>query len=214
MGETTVPAAGRLRSPVYDVLLRPRRSLVRSTALSVACSAVPLAVALVWVSLPVRWWALVATLVVVLGVLVSALFVRLGQAYLGIDAGSVALHAVLTPSRRIDRARVDRLVVATTYGASADRTARELMAFDAEGRHLFRVRSDVWGEPAIDRVLETLDVPVDHERRPVHVRELARRWPASRTWYERRAGVLVVALATVCVVAGLLAVETVGLLAR
>lgn len=214
MGEATVPAAGRLRTPVFDVVLRPRRSLVRSTALSVLCSAVPLAVALVWVSLPVRWWTLVASLVVVLAVLVGVLFVRLGQAFLGIDADAVVINAVLSPSRRIARARVHRVVVAPVYGASPDRATRELLAFDAGDGHLFRMRGDVWGEPALDRVVEALDVPVEHERRPVHVREAARRWPSSRTWYERRAGVLLVGAAAACVVAGLLAVETVGLLAR
>ncbi len=214
MGEATVPAAGRLRTPVYDVVLRPRRSLVRSTVLSIVCSAVPLAVALVWVSLPERWWALVAGLVVALAVLVGALFVRLGQAFLGIDDDVVVLHAVLSPNRRIARERVHRLVVAPTYGASTERTARELLAFDASGAHLFRLRGDVWGDRALDRVVEALDVPVEHERRPVHVREVARRWPASRTWYERRGGVLLVGVAAVCIVAGLLAVETVGLLTR
>ncbi|PZF58898.1 hypothetical protein DEJ23_03730 [Curtobacterium sp. MCSS17_008] len=214
MGEATMPAAGRLRTPVFDVLLRPRRSLVRSTVLSVVFSAVPLAVALVWVSLPVRWWPLVASLVVVLAVLVGVLFVRLGQAFLGIDSDSVVLNAVLTPNRRIARDRVQRIVVAPTYGASADRTTRELLAFDADGVHLFRMGADVWGDAALDRVLETLDVPVEHERRPVDVREATRRWPGSRTWYERRAGVLAIGAVAVCIVAGLVAVETVGALTR
>ncbi|WIE74738.1 hypothetical protein [Curtobacterium sp. MCSS17_007] len=214
MGEATMPAARRLRTPVFDVFLRPRRSLVRSTVLSVVCSAVPLAVALVWVSLPVRWWTLVASLVVVAAVLVGVLFVRLGQAFLGIDADSVVLNAVLTPNRRIARERVRRIVVAPTYGTSPDRTTRELLAFDADGTHLFRMRADVWGDAALDRVLDTLDVPVEHERRPVHVREASRRWPGSRTWYERRSGVLAVVAAAVCIVVGLVAVETVDLLTR
>ncbi|MET3636895.1 hypothetical protein [Curtobacterium oceanosedimentum] len=214
MGEATVSAAGRLRTPVYDVVLRPRRSLVRSTVLSVVCSAVPLAVALVWVSLPERWWALVAGLVVALAVALGVLFVRLGQAFLGIDADVVVLNAVLSPDRRVARARIDRLVIAPTYATSPDRTARELLAFDADGAHLFRLRGDVWGDGALDRVVEVLGVPVEHERRPVHVREVARRWPTSRTWYERRGGVLLVAVAAACIVAGLLAVETVGLLTR
>ena len=213
MGEAMAPA-GRLRTPAYDVVLRPRRSLVRSTVLSVVCSAVPLAVALVWVSLPERWWGLVAGLVVALAVLVGVLFVRLGQAFLGIDAQAVALNAVLTPNRRVARHRVHRIVVAPTYGSSADRTTRELLAFDADGAHLFRLRGDVWGDAALDRVVEALDVPVEHERRPVHAREVTRRWPASRTWYERRGGVLVIGAVAVCVVAGLLTVETVGLLTR
>lgn len=213
MGDATVPATGRLRAPVFDVVLRPRRSLVRSTVLSVVFSAVPLAVALVWVSLPMRWWALVATVVVVAAVLVGVLFVRLGAAFLGIDARSVVVHGVVTPNRRIDRDRVHRAVLATVYDASPDRTSRQLLVLDADDTVLLRMRGAVWGEEALDRVLTALDVQVEEDRRPVHVRDVARRWPSSRAWYERRAGVLVAGVAAACVVVGLLAVETAGLLA-
>ena len=60
---------GRRRA--YELVVRPRSSLVRSTALSIVFSAVPLVVALVWVALPLRLWALVATAVVVLAVVVG-----------------------------------------------------------------------------------------------------------------------------------------------
>ncbi|WIA99101.1 hypothetical protein [Curtobacterium sp. MCBA15_012] len=213
MGDTTVPVTGRLRAPTFDVLLRPRRSLVRSTVLSIVFSAVPLAVALVWVSLPVRWWALVATLVVVLAVVVGVLFVRLRSAFLGIAADAVVLNGVVSANRRIARDRVDHVVVASTHGSPPDRTVRELLAFDVTGRHLFRMRADVWGDAALDRVVDELDVRVDREPRVVPPAEIARRWPTSRAWYERRSGALVAALAAVVLVVGLLAVETVRLLA-
>ena len=74
MGETTVPAAVPVRLSVFDTVLRPRRSLVRSTALSIAFSAVPLAVALVWVSFPFRTWAVFAGIVVAMAAAVGVVF--------------------------------------------------------------------------------------------------------------------------------------------
>ncbi|GGL66850.1 hypothetical protein GCM10009706_01680 [Curtobacterium citreum] len=214
MGDATVPATGRLRAPVFDTVLRPRRALVRSTALSVVCSAVPLVVALVWVTLPMRWWSLVAGFVVLLAVLAGVLFVRLGSAFLGIDEDDVVLHGVVTANRRIPRARVHHLVLVTTQHGTADRPVRTLLAFDADDEHLFRMRGDVWGDAALERVVDVLDVQVDREGRVLPAREVARRWPSSRAWYERRAGVAVAGGAAAALVVGVLAVETIGLLAR
>ncbi|MBT2502933.1 hypothetical protein [Curtobacterium sp. ISL-83] len=211
MGDTTAAAATRPRTDVFDVLIRPRRSLVRSTALSIVFSAVPLAVALLWVSFPFRLWALVAAVVLALAVVVGIAFVRLGTAYIGIDSRGVVIHGVVTTNQRVPRERVHHLVLATTFGHSADRTTRELVAFDADGAHLFRMRADVWGDAGIDRVAEALGVQVTEEPRPIAWRVFAKRYPTSRAWYEYTSAFLVVGSVAVLVVVGLLAVETAGL---
>ncbi|ROP64215.1 hypothetical protein [Curtobacterium sp. PhB115] len=212
MGDLTVPAAPHLRADVFDVVLRPRRSLVRSTALSIVFSAVPLAVALVWVSFPLRIWAVVATVVVVLAVAVGVTFVRLSTAYIGIDHDGITIRGVVTAHRRIPRARVHSLVLATTFGSSVDRTMRELVAFDETGAHLFRIRADVWGDDGLERVVDALGVQVSDDPRPVSARAFARRYPASRAWYEQRFAYLAVGGFAVVLVAALLLVEVTGLL--
>ncbi|GAA3337093.1 hypothetical protein GCM10017714_02590 [Curtobacterium pusillum] len=211
MGDLTAPAAARPRATAYDVVLRPRRSLVRSTILSVVFSAVPLAVALVWVSLPLRLWTFVATVVIVLAVHVGIVFVRLGTAFIGIDPVAVTIRGVVTPNRRVARDRVHSLVLATTYGSAVERTTRELVAFDAAGAHLFRLRADTWGDTGIDRVVEALGVQVTDQTRPMSLREFVRRYPASRAWYEQRGAYVAVAVAATLAVAGLLVIETAGL---
>jgi hypothetical protein len=212
MGDLTVPATPHVRAGVFDVVLRPRRSLVRSTALSIVFSAVPLAVALVWVSFPFRTWAVVAGLVVAMAVAVGVVFARLRSAYIGIDDDGVTVRGVVTPHRRIPRDRVHRLAVATTYGSSVDRTVRELVAFDVAGAHLFRIRADVWGDDGLERVVEALGVQVAEEPRPVTARAFAKRYPSSRAWYELRSAYLVVGGLAAVVVGGLLALEFTGLL--
>lgn len=212
MGDLTAPAGAQPASTAYDVVLRPRRSLVRSTILSVVFSAVPLAVALVWVSLPLRLWAFVATVVIALAVVVGIVFVRLGTAFIGIDPVAITVRGVVTPNRRVAREQVHSLVLATTHGSAVERTSRELVAFDAEGAHLFRLRADVWGDAAVDRVVDALGVQVTDETRPMTLREFVRRYPASRAWYEQRGAYVVVGVVAVVAVAGLLVLETAGLL--
>lgn len=212
MGDMTAQAAVRPRVRTYDLVVRPRSALVRSTALSIAFSAVPLAVALVWVSFPFRLWALMAAIVVLLAVVVGAAVVRLGTAYVGVDATTVDVRGVLSASRRVPRDSVDRILLVETHGASVERSVRELVAFSADGSHLFRLRGDVWGDAGLDRVVDELGVTVTQEPKPLSSREFARRWPSSRAWYERSGALIVVGLLAALVVGGLLVVETAGLL--
>lgn len=205
MGDLMAPAAARPRAVAYDLVLRPRRSLMRSTILSVVFSAVPIAVALVWVSLPLRFWTIVASVVLALAVLVGIVFIRLGTAFVGLDPVAITVRGVLTPNRRVDRDRVHSLVLATTYATAVERTTRELIALDDAGVHLFRLRADTWGDSGLDRVVDALGVQVRDETRPMSLRAFVRRYPASRSWYEQRAsyvlagGLVVVGIAAVLV---------------
>lgn len=174
MGDATVPPTAR-SSSTYDLVLRPRPSIVRSTALSVVFSAVPLVVALVWVSFPVRTLAVLVTAVVVLAAVVGLAFVRLRFAFVGVGPQIVTVRGLVTPARTVPRADVAGLVLGTTFGSSVDRTTRELVALDADGSRLFRMRADVWGDDAIDEVVDALGVQIDELRRPMPARDFARR---------------------------------------
>ncbi|MCY1695964.1 hypothetical protein [Curtobacterium sp. SL109] len=185
MGETTATTAGP--EPVtFDVLVRPRVALVRSTALSIVFSAVPLAVALVWVSFPLRLWALVATVVVLLAVAAGVVFVRLRSAFVGISHDGVMVRGVLSPKRSVGRSCVERVVLATTFGSSVDRTTRVLVAYGPDDRHLFRMRSDVWGDAGLDRVVDALGVQVTELTRPLPARDFARRYLPTRSADRRK----------------------------
>lgn len=211
MGETTARVQPILAG--YDLVVRPRTNLLRSTALSIVFSAVPLAVALMWVSLPVRLWAVVASVVVVLALATTVVLVRLGTAYVGVGPMRFELRRVVSTNVALDRADVDRIVLATTYGGSVDRTTRELLALSASETVLFRMRSDLWDESAIARVANAFEVQITDIRKPMSVREFARRFPTGRAWYEGRRGLVTVgAIATVFVL-GVLVAETAGLVA-
>ena len=212
MGDVTVPVTTRSGAVPFDLVVRPRRSLVRSTLLSVVFSAVPLAVALVWVSVPLRLWTLLASIVVVLAVVIGIVFVRLGTAYVGVDALGVTLRGVLAPNRRVTRDRIAKLVLATTYCSAVDRSSRELVALDERGRHAFRMRADVWGDAGLDQVVEALGVQVSEDPRPVSARAFAKQHPTSRSWYEQRGTYLVVGIVAAVALTVLVLSQTVDLI--
>lgn len=213
MGETTARATPVGRTD-WELVIRPRGAMLRSTAMSIVFSAVPLAVALVWVSFPLRLWAVVATVVIVLAAVVTAVFVRLRTAFIGVAGDRVEVRGVLSPNVRVRRSEIAHVVLATTFGATIDRTTRVLLALDAEGNVLFRLRSVLWGEAAIDRFADQLDAQRTDLTRPMHVREFQRDHPAAREWYERRGPVLLVGVAVLAVIAVALAVQITGITAR
>lgn len=195
----------------YELVVRPRAALLRSTALSVLFSAVPLAVALLWVSFPARLWALVATVALVLLALTALLFLRFRSAFVGIGPGRLVFRGVLSPNVTVDRSEVDRIVLATTFGGSSDRTTRELLGLSAAGDHVFRMRGVMWDDAEITRVVSTLGVQVTELARPMPLREFYRMFPQSRAWYERRNAMVLVGAAAVVAVALALVAETTGL---
>jgi hypothetical protein len=211
LGETTAMARP-MAATEYDLVVRPRAALLRSTALSVLFSAVPLAVALLWVSFPERLWALVATVAVVFLALTALLFVRFRAAFVGVGPRRFVLRGVLTPNVAVDRSIVDRIVLATTYGGSSDRTTRELLGLSATGEPVFRMRSVLWDDAEISRVAAMFDVQVTDLTKPMPLREFYRRYPGSRTWYERRNAMIAVGAIAVAAVALALIAETTGLL--
>lgn len=212
MGDTTARA-----TPVrtgYELVVRPRAALLRTTALSVVFSAVPLGVALVWVALPPSLLALVATVIVALALVTGGVFVRLRIAFVGVGSERVEVRNVLRPRVVVDRRAIDRVVLATTIGSGVDRTTREFLALASDGTPLVRLRGDLWDDADIARVVGALGVQVTEIAKPMSVREFHRRFPTIHAWYEGRRGFVTVGVVAGLFVLSALVAETTGLLAR
>ncbi|PZE59316.1 hypothetical protein DEJ24_08630 [Curtobacterium sp. MCPF17_001] len=187
---------------------------MRSTALSMGFSAVPIAVAVVWVAVPNGPWLVVSAVVGIFTVAVLTVFLRLRSSFVAVDPERVAIRGVLSPRRSWFRSQVHEVVLAATHGPAVDRTSRELVAFDANGDTLFRMRGEVWGDDGIDRLVDTLDVRTTQLARPMSTREFTRRWPGIRAWYEQPRAYVFVGGVTALAVGGLLVAEAVGLARR
>jgi hypothetical protein len=213
VGETTARASA-FAGTAYDIVVRPRAALLRTTALSIVLSAVPLAVALIWVSFPLRLWAAVATIVLVLAVAAVYVFVRLRTAFVGVSASRLEVRSVVSPNRSASKSDVHRLVLATTFTGSIDRVTRELLALGASDEPVFRMRGDLWDDSAIAKIAAAFDVKVTEFAKPMTIRDFYQHFPRSRAWYERRNGIILALVAAIALVAVALGVELVGLLAH
>lgn len=206
MGELAARES-RTARPTFEAVIRPRQALLRSAALSVALSAIPLVVALVLVSLPFRLWAALATIVLILAVFAVVLLVRLRIAFVGVNGTHVSVRSVLTPSRLVLRNSIDRIVLATVFTTSIERQTRELIALDHEGAALFRLDGSIWADASITDIAAALGVQLTELPKPLPLRELIRRYPSSRLWYERRSGIAASISLAVLLIAGVLAAE-------
>jgi hypothetical protein len=213
VGETTARATP-LDTSTAETVVRPRQALVRSTAMSIVFSALPIAVAVVYVAVPTNRWLLVGMAAVLLGATVLAAFLRLRASVVAVHADRVTVRCAVTGSRTVPRSYVHEVVLVTTHGSVAERTSRELVALDLAGRALFRVRADVWGDDGVERLVDALDVRTTRLLRPMSKREFARRWPGVQTWFEQPLALVLLGGAAAATVGGLVVVETVGLAHR
>ncbi|PZE85057.1 hypothetical protein [Curtobacterium sp. MCBD17_032] len=213
MGDTTARATP-LDTSTAEELVGPRAALVRSTGLSIGFSALPIAVAVVWSAVPTGLGLLVAAVVLLLAATVLAAYLRLRTAFVAVHPDSITIRGVLTGTRTFARPRVHRLLLVTRHGASTERASRDVVALDAAGEALFRIRGDVWGDDGVERLVDRLDLRTDRLDGSMSTREFARRWPRLRHWYERPAAMLLVGGAAVLAVGGLLVAETVGFVRR
>ncbi|WIB66489.1 hypothetical protein DEI93_10930 [Curtobacterium sp. MCBD17_035] len=212
MGETT--ARVRATPGRAHLVVRPSGAFLRSTALSILFSAVPLAVALVWVSFPLGFVAPVGTVAVVAAVLTSLLVVRFRTVYAGVGSHHVEMRGLLGPRVVLDRAHVHRVVLATTFGPSVDRTTRQLVALTESGHPLFRMRGVLWDDTALGHLAEALDARVTELTKPMPLREFHRLYPQSRAWYERPMAILGIAVGVGSLVVLALVAETAGRIAH
>jgi hypothetical protein len=210
VGDTTARATA-LDTSTAETVVRPREALVRSTAMSIVFSALPIAVAVVYVAVPTGLWLGVGAAAILLGATVLAAFLRLRSSVVAVYADRVTVRCAVTGSRTVPRSDVHEVVLATTHGSVAERTSRELVALDLTGQALFRVRAVVWGDDGVERLVDALDVRTTRLLRPMSKREFVRRWPGVRTWYERPLALVLLGGVTAATVGGLVVAETVGL---
>jgi hypothetical protein len=188
----------------YELVVRPRASLVRTAVTSAVASLVPVLVALLLLSRPAGQLAAVlgVTGLVVVACLLAWLRFR------AVFAGVTAEHLVKRPFdgrlARVDRADVQEVVVASTFRGQSTETVTQLLALSADGGCLVRLRGTFWSDDALESVAEALGVPVVHVPRPVPLGEFYRSWPTCRRWYEGRRWVTALVALGGAGVAGLL----------
>jgi hypothetical protein len=170
----------------FEVIAVPRRSIARTAVLTAVLSLAPVLVALFWLTWSTDRWPAVlwaADVAVVVGLV---MYWRFRVSYAGVSPTEFFKRGWLPGSVRLPRDSVATLLLAHTYRGASTETVPQLVALDAEGRVLFRMRGGYWPEEAIGAVTEALGSAVTTVSRPMSAAEFYRTWPESRSWYEGR----------------------------
>ncbi len=204
-------------SPAHDapVVVRPRRRLLRDGLLATALVLIALAAPLLLFAVPNGTGPLVAVAVVVVVVLCVLGALDFARARITIGGGMLDKRVFLSRTRSIPLERVSLVHVLFVYPSGSTTAVPQLLAVDADGARLFRMRGQYWSRVAIDRVAAAVRAPVVVAEEPLTVDEFHEQWPQAAYWYENRpvlagfgfAGVLVAASA---IVYGMLVLAGIG----
>lgn len=177
---------GTAQTHEATVRVLPRRSLARSATLTGVFSLSPVLIAVLWLTLPSGRW--VDVLAVALGVVVIglAMYWRYRVSFAAVTATEFVKRGWLPGFVRLRRDSIETLVLVSTYRDHSTETYPQLLALDASGRRLFRMRGTYWSEESVATVVEALGTPTVTLPRPLTRREFFAAYPDSPYWYESR----------------------------
>ncbi|WP_082514773.1 MULTISPECIES: hypothetical protein [unclassified Microcella] len=187
------------------LVVRPRRRLLRDGLLAIGLVLVALGAPLLLLAgpngtAPAVFAAVgVVVLLSVIGVLDFA------RAAITVGDGEFVKRAFLSLPFRVALDRIDAVHVLEVYPSGTIRAVPQLLALDADGQRLFRMRGQFWTRVAIDQVAEATRAVVIRGDEPLTHSEFHAQWPQAAYWYENRplltaagfTGVLVIAAAIV-----------------
>jgi hypothetical protein len=204
-------------SPAHDapLVVRPRRRLLRDGLLAIGLVLAALAAPLLLFAVPNGTGPVVIAAVVIVVVLCALGALDFARASITIRGGMLDKRVFLSRTRRIPLERVSLVHLLHVYPSGSTTAVPQLLAVDADGARLFRMRGQYWSRAAIDRVAAAVHAPIVVAEESLTVAEFHDEWPQAAYWYENRpvlagvgfAGVLVVAAA---IVYGMLVLAGVG----
>lgn len=199
-------------SPAHDapLVVRPRRRLLRDGLLAIGLVVVALGAPLLLFAVPNGTVAVVIAAVgVIIGLCVGGAL-DFARAAITIHDGMLEKRSFLRPAMRVPLESVSIVHVLPVVPAGTTLAVPQLLALDAAGRRVFRMRGQYWSSAAIDVVAEASRAPVVRADEPLTVREFHDAWPQAAYWYENRPGLAALGFGLVVLVA---AVVVYGMLA-
>ncbi|KQO82388.1 hypothetical protein ASF17_04640 [Frigoribacterium sp. Leaf263] len=173
----------------YDVVVEPRRTLATNAVLTSLAALVPVGVALLWLTWSSGLWPVVVALGAVAGVIGLVAHRRYLDSFAALDAQHFVKRGWLPGFVRVRRDRIAEVVVVSSYVPHSTDVVLQLVAFDAVGVRLFRMRGHYWPDEAIMTVHDALGAASTVVTKPVSLRDFYRAYPHARYWYEGRPGV-------------------------
>jgi hypothetical protein len=185
----------------FDFLMRPRRSLMTTAWIALLVGSVPVFVVLYWHaaqedgSVPG-----VANVQIGLYVVAALSYWRQKSVFTGIADGALLGNGIFSRTVRVPLDRIHRVVLVKVESRDPDEPHVQFLVLDADGRTLFRMRSQYWVLDDLRALADRLGNVVER-RDPLTAEEFSDAYPGSAYWFERYPAVRMVLGAVALLVA-------------
>ncbi len=171
------------------IRVTPRKALLADALAAVLLGTAPL--------LGVAYWFASSRgfvpLVHVASALVIATILVLGARQLRVFCAVTETHLVgngiFTPVVRVPLEQIHEVQLVPTWLGAAPDPVHQLVALDADGRTLFRMRGNYWHDEDLAAVAAALPVRTERVAEAMTVRDFLRAYPGAAFWFERHAAV-------------------------
>jgi hypothetical protein len=180
-----------MASSPTSVLVRPRRSLVRTALISIVLGMLPVFGVLYWFGVQHDSWRLVLVVHLVLIVASVAAMLRQLTVFTSVSDTELVGRGIFSPLERVPLAQIASVTLVPTYVGQAPDPVQQLLVRDGGGRRLFRMRGSFWHAGDLAAVADALPITATVVKEPISMPEFFRLYPGSAYWFENRPAVRV-----------------------
>ena len=168
------------------VTVRPRRSLITTGFISVVLAMIPLFGVLYWFSIEHGSWMVVLVVHVIVTVLFVLAVVRQLTVFSAVTESQLIGRGIFSPMVRVPLGKIASVHLVETYVGQAPESVTQLLVTDGEGKRLFRMRGNFYGDGDLKAIAAALPVPAQVAAEPIEITEFFRTFPGSAYWFEHR----------------------------
>jgi hypothetical protein len=168
------------------VTVRPRRSLITTGVVSVALAMIPLFGVLYWFSIEHDSWPVVFVVHLIVTTLFVLAALRQMTVFSAVTETELIGRGIFSPMVRVPLSKIAAVHLIETYVGQAPESVTQLLVTDEEGKRLFRMRGNYYGEGDLKSIAAALPVPAQTTAEPIGITEFFRAYPGSAYWFEHR----------------------------
>jgi hypothetical protein len=168
------------------VTVRPRRSLITTGVVSVALAMIPLFGVLYWFSIEHDSWPVVFVVHLIVTTLFVLAALRQLTVFSAVTETELIGRGIFSPMVRVPLSKIAAVHLIETYVGQAPESVTQLLVTDEEGKRLFRMRGNYYGEGDLKSIAAALPVPAQTTAEPIGITEFFRAYPGSAYWFEHR----------------------------
>jgi len=192
-----------MTATVTTLRVRPRRSLMTTAFVSIVLAMIPVFGVLYWFAIQHGSWGLVFVVHLAITILCLGTLGRQLTVFTAVTETELVGRGIFSPIVRVPLSAIASVVVVPTYIGQSPDPVLQLLARDASGRRLYRLRGTFWTPEDLKAVANALPVTPTFVEEPISIREFYRTYPGSAYWFQNKPAlwIVVFVLAVLLIVA-------------